>query len=272
MSTMSRFARRLLIAAACVSVAAPVSVAAAAPSDAQHATAPASVQANDPFLRNGHSMVNGQYRTSRNGLFRLTIQRDGNVILFRKLGSRWAAIWATDTGGFGAVRLSMQKDGNLVLRKGSKPIWASNTAGSGHGWLAVQDDSNLVVYSGAKKWVWGRRIERVFVWPGHIIRPGVLVLSRSRTHAAGMQADGNFVFYRTRDKKVLWTTRTAGRAGTYARQLRDGNFALFARNGVAIWSTRTNRYPGAFLAVGDNGTLTIWRPNVGPVWKAPTSG
>jgi surface antigen len=53
----------------------------------------------------------------------------------------------------GAYRLVMQSDGNLVLYKGSTATWSTKTSGSGN-YAVVQSDGNFVVYSsgGTARW------------------------------------------------------------------------------------------------------------------------
>ena len=80
---------------------------------------------------------------SNNGQFKLVMQSDGNLVLY-KGGS---ALWASGTDGLDVESCVMQNDGNLVLYlEGSgRAVWASNTGDPGS-FLVVQDDSNLVIY------------------------------------------------------------------------------------------------------------------------------
>ena len=58
---------------------------------------------------------------------RLTLQRDGNLVIYTGLGE---FVWAsgTDLKGVPPYILTLQKDRNLVLYDGTrKPLWASNT-------------------------------------------------------------------------------------------------------------------------------------------------
>ena len=90
------------------------------------------------------------------GKTRLTLQADGNLVLYRNdLGT---PIWASGTAGKPADRLTMQNDGNLVLYEaGGAAIWATgtddnpNTRGS---FAVAQGDGNFVVYDQAHAPVW----------------------------------------------------------------------------------------------------------------------
>ena len=90
---------------------------------------------------------------SDSGQYRLTVQLDGNMVLYGPGGP----IWATNTGCYNCgTYLIMQQDGNLVLYTGwGQPMWASNSSGSGSRFV-VQDDANLVVYNGANQAIWSR--------------------------------------------------------------------------------------------------------------------
>jgi hypothetical protein len=102
-------------------------------------------------LGTGETLYVDQSRTSQDGRYRLTVQQDGNLVLYGPTG----AVWATGTGGSNA-RLVMQHDGNLVLYNGGGGVmWCTNRYGS-NARLVVQNDSNLVVYDGSGNVLWAR--------------------------------------------------------------------------------------------------------------------
>lgn len=91
----------------------------------------------DESLDRGNSLV------SLNGLYKLTLQEDGNLVLYQKN----KAIWFTGTQGQAIQSLTMQTDGNAVLYKYSgASAWDSKTSGNPNSYLVLQDDGNLVVY------------------------------------------------------------------------------------------------------------------------------
>ena len=97
-------------------------------------------------LFSGQSLPPGQSLQSDNLWFTLTMQSDGNVVLYN---TQSKPLWATHTGPgqFTPSGLIMQTDGNLVLYDTSgQPHWESNTSGNPGAFLNVQDDGNLVVY------------------------------------------------------------------------------------------------------------------------------
>ena len=77
----------------------------------------------------GQSLLPGQTLQSDYGVYTLTMQPDGNVVL---RDSASTPLWRTGTGGgqFDPRDFIMQTDGNLVLYDTSgQPHWASKTAG-----------------------------------------------------------------------------------------------------------------------------------------------
>lgn len=57
---------------------------------------------------------------------RLVIQGDGNIVAYN--GDNYPT-WSTRTNGSGGNYLTMQEDGNLVLYSPSQAVWATNTSG-----------------------------------------------------------------------------------------------------------------------------------------------
>ena len=93
-------------------------------------------------LQNGEKLEVGQSLTSKNGAYRVTLQDDGNLVLY----SGDKAVWSTETNGQNVVRAEVQKDGNFVLYTPEKPVWHSDTKGAKDVRLILQDDRNLVLY------------------------------------------------------------------------------------------------------------------------------
>jgi hypothetical protein len=123
----------------------------------------------------GQTLYQGESLSSCDGRFTLSMQTDGNLVLYQ---SGIGALWATGTNGSYAGidnRLTMQSaDGNLVLynvfgeplsphcydlgteneQYGPPGCLPSNTSGHPGAHLAVQDDGNVVVYSNANVALW----------------------------------------------------------------------------------------------------------------------
>lgn len=94
----------------------------------------------------GDALHAGQSRTSCDGRFQLTMQGDGNLVLYQRAAP---PVWSTGTNGTGASMAAMQGDGNLVLYAGG-PVWSSQTFGHPGAALAVQSDGNVVIYGGGQ--------------------------------------------------------------------------------------------------------------------------
>jgi hypothetical protein len=99
----------------------------------------------------GQSLGVGQSLNSCDGRFRLILQTDGNLVLYKN-GS--IALWSTVTSGQSAHFAPMQSDGNFVLYSTSlQPLWNSGTANFPGAFLALQNDGNLVIYrNGVALW------------------------------------------------------------------------------------------------------------------------
>lgn len=93
-------------------------------------------------LNAGQVLYAGQSLASNNGRYRLSMQTDGNLVIYNPYGP----IWASNTWRSDANQLVMQTDGNLVLYGPGGPRWASNTWRSPANRVIMQDDGNLVMY------------------------------------------------------------------------------------------------------------------------------
>jgi hypothetical protein len=94
----------------------------------------------------GQSLLPGQSLQSDTGVYTLTMQSDGNVVLYN---NEHKPLWWTNTGGglIDPLEFSMQTDGNLVLYDTSgQARWASKTQGNPGAFLNMQNDGNGVVY------------------------------------------------------------------------------------------------------------------------------
>lgn len=78
--------------------------------------------------------------------YTLTMQTDGNLVLY----SPRRAVWSSGSAGNAGAKLAIQNDGNAVIYSASgKVLWASNStrAGALLSTLTLQSDGNLVMYT-----------------------------------------------------------------------------------------------------------------------------
>jgi hypothetical protein len=94
-------------------------------------------------LHAGWKLQPNAYLRSANRQYRLVMQGDGNLVLYKGA----AALWSSKTKGSDA-RVVMQGDGNLVVYHGGAAKWSSRTGGHHGARLIVQNDGNLVIYDG----------------------------------------------------------------------------------------------------------------------------
>ena len=104
-------------------------------------------------LNPGESLNVRQSISSNNGCFKLIMQNDGNLVLYRNSDNIVA--WATNTSGTSTNIATMQTDGNFVTYKPFKiPTWASQTSGKSNSKIVLQDDGNLVIYQNSTSPIW----------------------------------------------------------------------------------------------------------------------
>jgi len=107
-------------------------------------TAHLGVAANNT-VASGQRLLPGEIRRSRNGIYSLTFQNDGNLVLTNHNNN--LVIWSSGTNNKNAANCTMQADGNLVISSATgQALWSSSTSGSNGAYLLVQDDGNVVIY------------------------------------------------------------------------------------------------------------------------------
>jgi hypothetical protein len=95
---------------------------------------------------------NGKVLISENLKFRLSLQKDGNLVISTIPGGQ--TTWSTNTAGSGADKAVMQQDGQFCLYNAAGVLkWGTYTRDAGSV-LKLQKDGILVVYSPKGYVVW----------------------------------------------------------------------------------------------------------------------
>lgn len=196
----------------------------------------------------------------------------------------------SQTGSSSAVtnKLTMQSDGNLVLYTTAngvtKATFQTRTSGKPGAYAVLQDDRNLVVYSSAGKPLWASNTAMTNASSyyldagnneGGYLDPGWYLQSANRKYKLTMQTDGNLVLYSS--NKAIWTSATNGNRNAEAVLQSDGNFVVYSAAGKALWNTRTSRnVVGAnVLTLQNDGNLVMYfyADKVTQVrWQTKTAG
>ncbi|GAA4681077.1 GH25 family lysozyme [Frondihabitans cladoniiphilus] len=98
-------------------------------------------------LSGANGLTSNTYLHSQDGRTLLSMQGDGNLVLYINGQPRWTSYSAGNAGSF----FRLQSDGQAVVYSADgRALWWSGTNGTGSGnVLAVQNDGNLVLYRGA---------------------------------------------------------------------------------------------------------------------------
>ncbi|MEJ2851812.1 MULTISPECIES: ricin-type beta-trefoil lectin domain protein [unclassified Saccharothrix] len=126
----------------------------AVPSQQWTLRAPASLPAGGDRLVRGEELRADQSKYSPDGRTRLTMQPDGNLVLYNAAGT---VLWHTATYGTGATFATLQADGNFVVYTAQRqPVWQTHTYNSAAQRLVVQTDTNLALYGPDATVFWHR--------------------------------------------------------------------------------------------------------------------
>ena len=238
--------------------------------------APAAATQPDRLLPNQGITV-GQSIASADGRFRLVLQSDGNLVLYRSGQPLWASNTAGHPEVFDAV---MQGDGNLVIyNQCGRAMWASNTAGHPGAWFVVQNDGNAVIYDPTSHPLWASNsvvpgqpsppTQHDRLLPGQGLVIGQSIASSDGRFRLVLQSDGNLVLYH--GSQALWASNTAGHADVWDAAMQgDGNLVIYDVRGRPLWASNTAGRAGAFVVVQNDGNLVVYDPANHAWWASNT--
>jgi len=104
-------------------------------------------------LTGGHTLADGQSLPSCNGVYKLGLQDDGNLVLYNNAST---AVWYTATMNENplVVKATMLSDGNFVLSNSAgTSVWDTGTSSSG-AYLDVGNDGYVRIYSASGSVLW----------------------------------------------------------------------------------------------------------------------
>lgn len=215
----------------------------------------------------GERLVAGESLVSPSGALRLTMQGDGNLVLYAPGNS---VRWYSHTEGNPGAWAGMQGDGNFVVYSASNvPLWHTMTDGSGATFAQLQDDGNFVLYRPAG-WVWQTGTK---YFPSSLASPGVLpaggtLQSPNGAYSLVMQGDGNLVLYGP--SGVRWQSDTDGTGANRLQIQSDGNMVLYTPSNIPTWHTQTNGRGAVSLHVQDDGNVVLYAASGGWAWQTYT--
>ncbi|MEU3075332.1 trypsin-like serine protease [Streptomyces laurentii] len=243
-----------------------------------------SVKQRPVVVKGGQTLQPGETISSENA--RLTMQTDGNLVLYHRTGGegKGGALWATNTEGNPGAFAKMQADGNFVVyKKGgaesdpSSALWASQTWNNTGARLELQADANLVVYTkdgghGIGGHLWhsdtyprgDRLVSGAKLMPGYWLTNGRTVLL--------MDIQGNVHIREAATGRELWSKITWDRYA-YLHMQADGNLVLYKKDGGegrggALWATDTWSGDGGFATLENNGSLVVRWASGGERWAS----
>lgn len=226
-------------------------------------------------ITSGTALRRGEKVTSPNGLYTLTQQTDGKLVL-SKPGNR--ALWTLNTAG---TWTTMATNGRLTSYDYAKPLW--NTNGTGAAEARVQNDGNLVVYRlSDKAATWASRTTQRTA-PAQVTTPtstltsgralyrgGRMITSPNGSYSAFVRpTTGELVVKRT-GGPIVWTT--GAKKSDWLVLQADGNLVLYNSNGAPVWASGTAGKGTSRLVMQNDGNLVLYRTSTGKATWSSKSG
>lgn len=108
-------------------------------------------------LEPGTELALGGTLASCDGRFTLTMQNDGNLVLYNGPagGPPTSALWASNTSGSAGMQAVMGTDGNLVIFDSNRnQVWSSGTGGHAGAFTFLSNDGTMFIYDIAGNPLW----------------------------------------------------------------------------------------------------------------------
>ena len=213
------------------------------------------------------SLSTGQSLSSANGQYELTMQQDGNLVLYKNAPFQ-VALWSSETQGNSGSSATMQADGNFVVYDNAgNPLWDAGTYGNPGATIQVQDNGQLAIQSSTGSILW--QVSPV------ILHIGESLVSPNQQHRLTMASDGSLKLRKTLSTQgfegEIWASDSRGSNGQFAVMQDDGDFVIYTAAGVAVWSTGTSGHNKSKIELDDNAELRIRDPKDCILWSAETT-
>lgn len=225
-------------------------------------------------LSSGESISRDEPMMSADEQSVLTLQRDGNLVLYSNFVTAWNLGYGTS-----ATRVVMQADGNLVMYNDSnQAVWSSGTNGNPGARLVLQTDGNMVIYSSADVGLWATytihtpnhlSYVNTTMYPGRVY-PGQRLSTANKNYNLILQPDGNLVLYSP--TRPIWATGTDGRQIAFLALQGDGNMVLYDTQQRPIWYSGTAGHGPLRALVQPDGNFVLYNSLNSPRWNTGTSG
>lgn len=203
--------------------------------------------------------------TSPNGLYRLVMQTDGNLVTYDNRGK---VVFSTGTSAPGHY-LDARGNGDLVLvnPKTGQVQWVTPTRGATS--MVLQDDGNLVIRNSTGQAMYDSfgfsgKHSRVIDTAVKSLAPGESAYAIRGGYRFTMNANGNLVGYR-KDGTHYFSSKSYGVNRQLAMQA-NGNATIMTGSST-VWSTRTAGNTGAALTLRTDGRLVVTK-GASLLWKS----
>ncbi len=226
-----------------------------------------------PSLASAASFAGGAFTLHQNqsysfGSFNLTMQSDGNAVIYQGSNPVWSSGTAGQNCSAGTCLIAFQTDGNFVVYNGSTPLWSSSTGGSPGATLQLNASAPYLTITsaqGSNKWA-----------STSAFQAGGFSLKQNDSFSFGvyhavMQSDGNFVV--SQGSAAVWATQSSSscNAGCSASFQGDGNLVIY-NGSQAIWSSGTGGYSSATLVFSvQEALLEIFSAKGSNVWASTSN-
>lgn len=237
-------------------------------------------------------LCNGNYLTSPNGRFRMTMRPDGILSVDMSTGTPGVydeRIWSVN-GGEGTYKLQVEGNGNVrLVDRGNGTRWETQTWDNGGARLMLNDVGALVVMRTNNTLRWENYADRC---PARGISAGIetspqgmpatrkpfilcqneYVDSPNGRFRLTLNAQGNLqVLDGVEHDIVLWSSNTNDPGLFRFYSWGDGNHWMMNRSGQNAWQTRTWDNSGARMLVQDDGNVVIYN-GTRLLWQTGTGG